>query len=145
MLKQVLTAVCISAVAASTAAAQAKKAPVAAKSVMHDITVTADEVYTGSMEMAINAGKVTGDMRITSPTEITGKVAGTAEGGVLTLEFPFLMVQENCEGTVKMNIKLTGKPGHGSGTMEAVGCGSDPNDKVTGTVELKPPAAKNGK
>jgi hypothetical protein len=141
MLKQVLTAVCISAVAASTAAAQAKKAP-AAKSVMHDITVTADEVYTGSMEMAIKGGKVTGDMRITSPTEITGKVAGTAEAGVLTLEFPFLMVQENCEGTVKMNIKLTGKPGHGSGTMEAVGCGSDPNDKVTGTVELKPPAAK---
>lgn len=142
MLKQIVATVCITAFVSASAAAQARKA--GTNSVMHDITVTtADNVYAGTMEIASTAGKVTGNMRITSPTEITGKVAGTSEAGVLTLEFPFLIVEEACEGTVKMDIKLAEKPGHASGTMEAVGCGD--GEKVTGTVELKPPASKPAK
>jgi hypothetical protein len=113
---------------------------------MHDITVdTGETVYSCTMEMAVRSGKVTGSMLITSPTEITGKVAGTAKAGVLTLEFPYTMVERACEGTVKMNIKLGDKPGHGSGTMEAVGCGSDAHDKATGSVELKPHVPKAAK
>lgn len=141
MLKQSLMAVCIAALAATTAAAQDGKAA-GAKPIVHEIIVTADTVYTGTVEIAVTRGKVTGDMVITSPTRITGKVAGTSKAGVLTLEFPFLMVEQNCEGTVKMDIKMGEKPGVGSGTMEAVGCGSEADQPVTGTVELKPVAAK---
>lgn len=144
MLKQVLAAVCISGVVAGTAVAQNRK-PAATKATVHDITVTADTVYTGTMEMTVNGGKVTGSMLITSPTEITGKVEGTAKAGVLTLEFPFTMVEQSCEGTVTMNIKMGDKPGHGTGTMEAVGCGSEADNPVTGTVELKPAAPKVAK
>jgi hypothetical protein len=144
MLKQVSMAVCVGAVVAGTAVAQDRK-PAGTKPMMHEIIVTADTVYTGTVEMAIARGKVTGDMVITSPTRITGKVAGTSKAGVLTLEFPYIMVEENCEGTVKMNIKLGDKPGVGSGTMEAVGCGSEPDTPVTGTVELKPAAPKADK
>ena len=75
-----------------------------------------------------------------SRSEITGKVAGTSKGGVLDLEFPYLMTERNCEGTVKMNIKMPQKPGRAAGTMEAVGCGRDPSQKLTGTVELVPSA-----
>jgi hypothetical protein len=144
MVKRVLATVCISAAIVGAAAAQAKK-PAGTKSVLHELTVTADSVYTGTMELAVDAGKVTGNMHVTAPTEITGKVAGTAKAGVLTLEFPYLMVERNCEGTVKMNIKMPAKPGLATGTMEAVGCGESPTDKVTGTVELKPAAPKAAK
>lgn len=143
MFKHALAAVCIGALVSGTVAAQSQKKS-GTNSVMHDITVTADTVYTGTMEMAIDGGKVTGSMRITSPMEITGKVAGTSKAGVLSLEFPFLIVQENCEGTVKMNLKPAGKPGHAAGTMEAVGCSGD-QDTVTGTVELRPQASKTAK
>ena len=143
MFKLVFAALCMSAVVSGTVAAQAQRKS-GTKAVTHDITVTADTVYTGTMEMSVDRGKVTGDMLITSPMEITGKVAGTSKAGVLTLEFPYLIVQENCEGTVKMNLKLEDKPGHATGTMEAVGCTGD-QEKVTGTVELKPSAPKPAK
>lgn len=142
MLKQVLATACLILFVAGAAGAQAQKKS-GTKSVMHDITVSADTVYTGTMELAVSGGKVTGDMRIVAPMEITGKVAGTSKGGVLTLEFPFLIVQENCEGTVRMDLELAGKSGHAAGTMEAVGCSGD--EKVTGTVELKPSAPKSAK
>jgi outer membrane lipoprotein SlyB len=107
---------------------------------MHDITVTNREsVYTGTMDLAIEMGKVTGKMVVTAPTAITGNVAGTSKDGDMNLEFPFHMVEQNCDGTVKMSIKLPEKPGPSTGTMEAVGCGGD---KTGGTVELKPSAAK---
>ena len=110
------------------------------KSVMHDITVTTSEsVYTGTIDLAIDMGKVTGKMVVTAPTAITGNVAGTSKDGDMNLEFPFHMVEQNCDGTVKMSIKLSEKPGPSTGTVEAVGCGGD---KIGGTVELKPSAAK---
>jgi len=110
------------------------------KSVMHDITVTTSEsVYTGTMDLAIDMGKVTGKMVVTAPTAITANVAGTSKDGDMNLEFPFHMVEQNCDGTVKMSIKLAEKPGPSTGTVEAVGCGGD---KIGGTVELKPSAAK---
>ena len=133
---RVATMVVCAAVAA-TGSAQTKK-PAGAKPVTYDVTIKADAVYTGTMEMAIDRGKVTGDMRLTSPTEITGKVAGTAKSGVLTLAFPYYMTERKCEGNVKMNITMPAKPGPASGTMEAAGCGRDPANVLPGTVELKP-------
>ena len=145
MLKRVFAAVCISVAFSVAATAQSKK-PAGTNSMMFDMTATVEDVvYTGTMEMAVKAGKVTGDMRITIPTTITGKVAGSAKAGMLALDFPFTMVDDNCQGTVKMNIKLSEKPGHGSGTLEAIGCGESPDSITTGTVELKPPAAKDTK
>ena len=141
MLKQLGVALCLGTLVAGTSAAQSQKKS-GTKGVMHDITVTADTVYTGTMQMAIDGVKVTGDMRITAPTEITGKVAGTSKAGVLTLEFPFLMVQQKCEGTVKMNLTIGDKPGYASGTMDAVGCDGG---QESGTVELKPAATKPAK
>jgi hypothetical protein len=129
------------AIVTTTLSAQAGKSTWT-KSVMHEVTITADKVYTGTMEMAVESGKVTGKLRLTSPTGITGMVAGTAKAGALALEFPFHMTDDNCDGTVKMNITLPATPGPAKGTMEAVGCGRDESNKVTGTVELKPVAMK---
>ena len=131
----------IAAVSVSHAIAQAGK-PAGPKSVMNEITVTADAVYTGTMEMAVDAGKVTGTLHITKPTEITGTVAGTAKAGVLTLEFPYRMVERACDGVVKMKITLPPVPGPATGTMEAAGCGRAANDALAGTLELRPVALK---
>lgn len=133
------------AVAVSTSSILAQTSGRGAKGVMHDILVTtAEGTYKGTMELVTTGGKVSGAMHITDPGEITGKVAGTSKGGVLNLEFPYLMTERKCEGTVSMTIKMPQKPGRASGTMEAVGCGRDPSQKLTGTVELVPsePAKK---
>jgi hypothetical protein len=126
---------------ASSASSQTKK-PTGTKAVTYDVTINADAVYTGTMEMAVAGGKVIGSMNLTSPTRITGKVAGTSKAGVLSLEFPYVMTERGCEGNVKMSIKMPPKPGPAAGTMEAGPCGGgDPGQKVTGTVDLKPAAA----
>jgi hypothetical protein len=52
------------------------------------------------------------------------------------------MAERNCEGTARMNITMPPKPGPALGTVEVVGCGRQENDKLTGTVELKPAAPK---
>lgn len=110
------------------------------KTISHEITITTDQVYRGTIDMAIDAGKVSGKMKITSPTEITGVVAGTSKAGELSLDFPYHMTENNCDGNVKMAIKLADKPGPSTGTMEAIGC--DIDGKLTGTVEIKPIEAK---
>jgi hypothetical protein len=129
--------------AASVTLAQTAK-PSGTKSVMHDITVKADAVYTGTIETAISGGKVTGNLHITAPSEIVGKVAGTSKAGVMNLDFPYQMPQRKCTGTVKMTIKLPAKPGLATGTMEASECGRPEGNKVTGTVELIPSAPNKG-
>jgi hypothetical protein len=136
MFKQVAAVVLMCAAITSAASAQTQKRA-GTKSVMHDITVKADEVYTGTIEMAVDRGKVTGNLHLTAPTEITGKVAGTAKGTALNLEFPYFMTERKCDGTVKMNITLPAKPGLATGTMEATACG-DPSRTVAGTLVLKP-------
>jgi hypothetical protein len=147
MFRGVTTGVAIGAAialaAASVILAQTGK-PSGAKSVMHDITVKADAVYTGTIETAITGGKVTGNLHITAPTEIVGTVAGTSKAGVMSLDFPYEMTQRKCTGTVKMTIKLPAKPGLATGTMEAAGCGRTDANKLTGTVEMTPAAAKKG-
>src|SRR4026208_994141 len=95
--------VCLALAVGTGLGAQAKKAP-EPKTIVRDLTITADSVYTGTMELAIDAGKVSGTMLITSPTEITGKVAGTSKAGELDLDFPFHMTENACDGTVKMTI-----------------------------------------
>ena len=106
----------------------------------NDLTIKAADgsVYTGKMNMAVAKGKVSGAMHITKPTEITGTVAGTAEKGAMKLAFPYAMTERKCEGTVTMDLKVPTKPGPVTGTMEAMGCGRDATQKLTGTVELVP-------
>ena len=126
-------------------AAQTRK-PAAKNTIAHEIAITtAESTYTGTMDLTIASGVVTGTMLLKSPTEITGKVAGTSKAGVLALEFPYQMTERKCEGTVKMNIALPPKPGPATGTMEAVGCGRDETRKLTGKVDLKPVAGARGK
>ena len=138
----ITTMAVIVALVVCAAAAQTIK-PAARNTIAHEITITAESIYTGTMDLTIAGGVVTGNMLLKTPTEITGKVAGTAKAGVLALEFPYQMTERKCEGTVKMNITLPPKPGPATGTMEAVGCGRDETRKLTGKVDLKPiPAAK---
>ena len=118
---------------AAAASAQEKRT-----TVMNEITVKADTVYTGTMDLTTDRGKVTGKMHITAPTDITGNVSGTSNKGVMALDFPFLMTEQKCTGHVKMDITLPAKIGPATGTMEAIGCSGRPEDKVTGTIELKP-------
>ena len=111
-----------------------------AKAVENDLTIKGADgsVYAGRMTMAVEKGKVSGSKHITKPTEITGTVAGTAEKGAMKLAFPYAMTERKCQGTVKMDLTVPAKPGPVTGTMEAVGCGRDETQKLTGTVELVP-------
>ena len=128
-------------VLASAMSAQQKSA---AKPVKYDITITADgAAYTGTMDLAVAAGKVSGDMRITKPTEVTGKPAGTVKAGAMKLSFPYRMVQRECDGQIEMDIKMPPKAGSApaTGTVSIAGCGRPDNSKLPGTIELKPQAA----
>ena len=133
---RITTTAVMVALVVGTAAAQRK--PAARNTIAHEITINAESIYTGTMDLTIAGGVVSGNMLLKTPTEITGKVAGTAKAGVLALEFPYQMTERKCEGTVKMNITLPPKPGPATGTMEAVGCGRDETRKLTGKVDLKP-------
>ena len=145
MITRTTIAVLVGAGLVAGAAAQTP-APATLNNPTHEISVSAgDTIYTGTVALKVDAGKVTGDMLITVPTQITGKVAGTAKQGLMVLEFPYNMVDNGCQGTVKMNIKMPDKPGAATGTMEAKGCAEDPNQVLPGTVELKPIAAKTTK
>jgi hypothetical protein len=127
---------------AGAAVAQGQR-PSGTKGVMHDIVVTtAEGSYIGTIDLVIDRGKVSGDMVLTTPTEITAKVAGVSKAGLLALDFPFTMTQRNCTGNVTMSITMPARPGPAKGTMEAVGCGREPGNKLAGTVELKPSAEK---
>jgi hypothetical protein len=134
----VVTVASVLVVAATSASVQPRKPP--GKGLVNDLTIKASDstTYTGTMELIIAKGKVTGTMHVQAPTEVTGKVEGTSEKGEIKLEFPYHMVQQKCDGTVRMDLKVPEKPGPITGTMEAVGCGRDPSQKLTGSVELAP-------
>jgi hypothetical protein len=120
----------------------APKGQAGMKDVTHDVTINAEGLYTGTVRMVLAKGRVSGEMLLTSPTEITGKLAGTVKGDVVSLDFPYYMTERKCEGTVKMELTLQAKAGPATGTMEAVGCGRDETRKLLGTVELKPRTAR---
>lgn len=129
-------------VAAGAAALAQGKKPAGTNAVTYDITIQADAPYTGNMTIAIAKGLASGEMHITAPTEVTGKVAGTSKAGELKLDFPYTMVQRNCTGQIQMNIKLPAKPGPAAGTVSIVGCGRAETNRLAGTIELKPAAKK---
>ena len=137
MIRQVTTAVMVAALGVG-AAAQTKK-PAGAKPVTYDVTITAEgKPYSGQMVLAGAGGKVTGTMNITTPTAITGKAAGTVKAGEMTLDFPYRMVERQCDGQIAMSFKLPPKPAETKGTVSIVGCGRDASNKLPGTIELKP-------
>jgi hypothetical protein len=128
-------------VMAGSMAAQTKTAA-GPKMVVYDMVVNADVVYTGTMEIGVEKGKVTGKIHVTAPEEVIGEVAGTEKDNVLSLDFPYSMPQRSCDGAVRMTITLPPKPGPATGTLEVIGCGRDPSEPLTGTVELTPAAEK---
>ena len=137
MLKQAAAAAVAATIVTSPAFAQSAKAK---NSITYDVTVTAEGTpYTGTMALAVSGGKVTGDMHITAPTEITGKAAGTAKAGQFALDFPYRMVQRACDGRIAMAFKLPPKMGAtpATGTVEITGCGRPDGNKLPGTIELK--------
>jgi hypothetical protein len=91
------------------------------------------------MELAVAGNKVTGDMHITAPTEITGKAEGTVKGGQFALDFPYRMVQRGCDGRIAMAFTLPPKmgPKPATGTVEITECGRPAGNRLAGTIELK--------
>lgn len=126
----------------------AQQKPAAGKPTVYDLTIQADgAAYTGTMELTVAGGKVSGAMNITQPTEITGKPAGTSKAGQMKLEFPYRMVQRNCDGQITMDLKVPAKPSAApaTGTVSITGCGRTEANKLPGTIELKPQAAAKKK
>jgi hypothetical protein len=141
MFTHAVAASIVAAIAVIPFEAQTKKS---ANTMTYDVTVTADgTAYTGTMALAVSGGKVTGDMRITAPSEITGTPAGTVKAGKMDLDFPYRMVQRACDGRIAMAITLPAKMGSApaTGTVEITGCGRTEGNKLPGTIELKPKAA----
>ena len=142
MRKTIAAAAVVILVGALPASAQTKKPSGTATT--YDLTVNADgAAHTGTMMLVVAAGKVSGDMHITAPREITGKVAGTSKAGQLHLDFTYRMVERACDGRIQMDIKMPAKPGTANGTVEIIGCGRSDANKLSGTVELKPKARKS--
>jgi hypothetical protein len=142
MIRYAAAASLLAVVVALPADAQTKKP---ANTLTHDVTITADGTpYTGTMTLTVNAGKVTGDMNITTPTAITGKAAGTVKAGKMDLDFPYRMVQRGCDGKIAMAIALPAKMGAtpATGAVSITGC---EGNKLSGTIELKPQAAAKKK
>ena len=138
MLRRGATAALMIAVITTVGSAQTKK-PAGTKGVAYDLSITVDGgVYSGTLDLLTTAGKVAGTMHVTQPTEITGKVAGTSKAGEMMLDFPYHMVQRNCDGRIAMNLKAPSKTAGSKGTVSIVGCGRDAANKLTGTMELKP-------
>ena len=128
------------AAATTVGAAQTKKPAAGTKGVSYDLTILADGgTYTGKLDLLSAGGKVTGTMHITQPTEITGKVGGSVKAGEMVLDFPYHMVQRNCDGKITMNFKAPSKTAGSKGTVGIVGCGRDASNKLAGTMEVKPP------
>lgn len=129
----------------TAALAEAQK-PAGAKPATYDVTITTDSsAYTGTMVLAVAAGKVSGSMHIKAPTEITGKPAGAAKAGELVLDFPYHMVERKCDGDIRMNIKMPDRKVAGAkatGTVSIGGCGRPPDSRLSGTIELTPAAGK---
>jgi hypothetical protein len=141
-----LAAVALLSLVVSTASAEQKSA--AAKPTVYDLTIQADgAAYTGTMELTVAGGKVSGAMNITQPTEITGKPSGTSKAGLMKLDFAYRMVQRGCDGQIAMEIKMPAKAGAGpaAGTVSIIGCGRTEANKLPGTIELKPQAAAKKK
>ena len=140
MLRHVAAASLLAAVVVMPVGAQTKKS---VNTITYDVTITAEgKPYTGTMALAVSSGKVTGDMHITAPTEITGKAAGTTKAGQMNLDFPYRMVQRACDGQIAMAIALPAKMGAtpAAGTVSIGGCGRPDSNKIQGTIELKPKA-----
>ena len=144
MRSRMMAAACFSLMAVIPALAEQSKS--AAKPIKYDVTIQADGgSYTGTMDLATAAGKVSGDMHITKPVEITGKAAGTSKAGVMKLDFPYRMVQRECDGRIEMDIKLPAKAAAApaTGAVSITGCGRTDANKLAGTIELTPqPAVK---
>jgi hypothetical protein len=144
MFKHITAAILVAGLGGTAAAGQTKK-PAGTNAVTYDVTITAEGQYTGTMDLLINRGKVTGTMQITKPTEITGKVAGTVKGPEMALDFPYHMVQRNCTGQIAMTIKMPAKGSKTAaaiGTVSIIGCGRPESNKLPGTIDLKPAAKK---
>ena len=142
MMRSIAASAVVCALAVLPLAAQTKKG--AAKVTAYDITVNADgAAHTGTMQLEIAGGKVSGAMHITQPSEITGKAAGTSKAGKLLLDFPYRMVQRGCDGRIEMDITLPAKASApATGTVAITGCGRTDANKLAGTVELKPRVKK---
>ena len=141
MLKHTAIVTLVVAATIASAAAQTKK-PAATNAVTYDVTIQADGPYTGTMDLAVKGGVVSGGMRIATPTEITGNVAGTSKAGEMRLDFPYEMVTRKCTGQIKMTIAAPAKPAPTKGTVSIVGCGRDAAAPLSGTIELKPAVKK---
>lgn len=129
----------LAASAIASLSAQARK-PAGTKGVTYELSISADGgVYTGTLNLVTNAGKVSGAMQITQPTEITGRVSGTVKSGEFALDFPYRMVQRNCDGRIAMSVKAPVKDAVSKGTVSIQGCGRDATNKLAGTLELKRP------
>lgn len=138
MLRQGAAAVLMIAAATIVGSAQTKKPPAGTKGVTYDLTIDVDgRVYTGKMDLVTTGGKVAGTMHVMQPTEITGKVAGTVKSREMALDFPYHMVQRNCDGQIAMNLKAPSRTAGSKGTVAIVGCGRDASNKLSGTMELK--------
>jgi hypothetical protein len=141
MTRNIAAAALLSLVAVAPVVTQQKPVP---KATIYNITINADgSAYTGTMALAVTAGRVMGTMTITQPTEINGTPAGTLKTGQMTLDFPYRMVQRACDGRIAMEIKMPAKAGSAAatGTVAITECGRPEGKKLTGTIEMKPKAA----
>lgn len=95
--------------------------------------------YVGTMTLIVSKGVVTGKMVIDTPTRIEADVAGRKTGNELSLNYPYNVISEGCDGRVQVKATFAPKATEATGTAHAVDCNGQPTD---GTVTFKKAAAK---
>ena len=93
-----------------------------------------DAPYTGSMTLSIERGKVSGKMAIDAPQTVTGTVAGTLKGGMLSLDYPYEVAGDKpCTGRVTVSAKFNEGRTEAKGTTHSEGCGNPQDGQFTMT------------
>ena len=95
-----------------------------------------NETYTGTMVLSFDQDKVSGKMEIDTPSTVTGTVAGTAKGDVLSLDYPYNVAGDQpCTGRVTVSAKLNAARTEAKGTTHAEGCGDSLDGEFTMTKQ----------
>jgi len=107
-----MTARFLTGIAAAAALALTILIPVSAQAPTYDVTWVAgppgsEATYTGTATMSVDAkGVVSGKLALTSPVGVNATLAGTVVKDTLTLEFPYQIPDQGCDGTIKGTAKV---------------------------------------
>jgi len=118
-------------------AASAQQTPAPAAPTYDAVFDVDGNTYSGSTTFVIDAGKVSGTMRLDSPAIVDAKLNGEVKDGVWMFGYPFTMDNQGqpCSGTVSGTAKVASDLSEVTGTVTV--SGECTPDEASGTFSFK--------